>query len=237
MHLTEIAFSFAFQPIVNVASGNIVSFEALVRGPDNESAGQIFKQISADDLYEFDELLRLRAIPLAAELGVACKLNLNLLPGSIAASDAAIASTVAMARQCGVDPERITLEVTESEIIDDVARFVDIVNEYRSLGVQISIDDFGAGYSGLNLLADFQPDNIKLDISLVRNIDKRGPRQAIIRGINRTCCDLGIEILAEGVETLAEYWWFREEGIELFQGYLFAKPGFQHLPVAFYPDD
>jgi blue light- and temperature-responsive anti-repressor len=72
-------------------------------------------------------------------------------------------------------------------------------------------------------------------MTLIRNIDTRGPRQAIIRGIVRACNDLGIEIIAERVETEAEYWWFRDEGIVLFQGYLFAKPGFEQLPIAFYP--
>lgn len=229
------SFSFAFQPIVNVVSGSIISFEALVRGSNNQSAWHILQQISKEDLYQFDEMLRLNAIPLAAKLGIGCNLNLNLLPGSIEHSDSSIVSTLDMAEQCGIGIDRITLEITESEIIHDYTRFTESLNRHRGKGVNISIDDFGAGYSGLNLLAEFQPDNIKLDISLIRNIDTSGPRQAIIRGIIRVCMDLGIEIIAEGVETYPEFWWFRDEGIELFQGYLFAKPGFEHLPIAFYP--
>ncbi len=235
MHSTLPSFSFAFQPIVNVVSGTIISFEALVRGTNNESAWHILKQISKEDIYHFDEMLRLNAIPLAARLGIGCSLNLNLLPGSVIHSDSSIVSTLEAAEQCGISADRITLEITENEIIQDYKHFNETINIHRGKGVGISIDDFGAGYSGLNLLAEFQPDNIKLDMSLIRNIDTRGPRQAIIRGIVRTCNDLGIEIIAEGVETEAEYWWFRDEGIVLFQGYLFAKPGFEQLPIAFYP--
>lgn len=230
------AFSFAFQPIVNIRLGQIVSFEALVRGINNEPAWKILRQVSNKDIHHFDEQLRIHAIPLAAKLGIDCNLNLNLLPRSLELSDTAIASTLAAAQQHNISPSRIIIEVTESEIIHDHQRFINAIDIYRGLGVQISIDDFGAGYSGLNLLAQFQPDNIKLDIVLVRDVDTSGSRQAIIRGIIRTCTDLGIEVLAEGVETLEEYYWFRDEGIELFQGFLFAKPEFEHLPSAFYPE-
>jgi EAL domain-containing protein (putative c-di-GMP-specific phosphodiesterase class I) len=83
----------------------------------------------------------------------------------------------------------------------------------------------------LNLLAEFQPDFIKLDMELTRNIDSQPVRQAIVSGIVATCRALGLGIIAEGVETKAEYAFLRAIGITLFQGYLFAKPGFQSLPV------
>jgi len=230
-------FSFAFQPIVNIATGSIISFEALVRGYRNDPASQVFQQVEQVNLYQFDELLRLKAISLAAKLGLGCHLNLNLFSKALLASQTAISSTLAMADSVGISRESITIEVTESEIIDDIDEFAESINQYRSAGIGIAIDDFGAGYSGLNLLADFQPDSIKIDMSLIRCIDSRGPRQAIVRGIIRTCRDLGIDIIAEGVETKKEYLWCYEEGIELFQGYFFAKPAFERLPVAFYPND
>ena len=229
------AYSFAFQPIVNVVRGEIISFEALVRGEQNESAQSIFTQIAPADLHHFDALLRQNAIPLAAKLGIQCHLNLNLMPASLASSNAAILSTLSAAKEHGIHAEFITLEITEQEIIQDFKGFIDAIEIARCAGIGFSIDDFGAGYAGLNMLAEFQPQTIKLDMSLVRDIETRGPRQAIVRGIARTCQDLGIDIIAEGVETAAEYWCFREEGVELFQGFLFAKPGFEHLPMAFYP--
>jgi EAL domain-containing protein (putative c-di-GMP-specific phosphodiesterase class I) len=99
----------------------------------------------------------------------------------------------------------------------------------------VAIDDFGAGYSGLNLLADFQPDQIKLDMKLVRGIERHGPRQAIVRAIDQACQDLGIDVIAEGVETVEEYAWLANQGIKLFQGYLFAKPAFESFPPVHYP--
>jgi blue light- and temperature-responsive anti-repressor len=229
-------FTFAFQPIVNVSTGTIASFEALVRGEKGESAWSILQQISPENMHRFDATLRESAISLAAKLGISCNLNLNLLPCGLEHSDEAILTTIDAANQNGVSLEKIILEITETEIISDHRMFVDKINKYRGLGIKFSIDDFGAGFSGLNLLAEFQPDDIKLDMFLVRDIDSNGPRQAIIRGILRTCQDLGVEIIAEGVESTAEYLWLKGEGIEFFQGYLFAKPGFEHLPIAHYPE-
>ena len=81
--------------------------------------------------------------------------------------------------------------------------------------------------SALNLLADFQPDLIKIDMGLVRDIDKRKPRQAIVRGVTRICEELGIRIIAEGIETLDEYQFLQDLGINLMQGFLFSKPLFE----------
>ncbi|NEO84944.1 MAG: EAL domain-containing protein [Spirulina sp. SIO3F2] len=229
-------FSFAFQPIVNVLAGQVEAFEVLVRGSNGESASQVFQKVHEANRYCFDETLRVNAIRNAVDLGVNCYLNLNFLPRSIEVSKTAVSSLIEVAKESGFPVNKIFLEVTESEVINDFLWFAKAINYYRNFGVNFAIDDFGAGFSGLNLLAEFQPDSIKIDMSLVRNIDSHGPRQAIVRGIIRTCQDLGIDIIAEGVETDREYQWFCEEGIELFQGYFFAKPGFEHLPVAFFPN-
>jgi EAL domain-containing protein (putative c-di-GMP-specific phosphodiesterase class I) len=101
--------------------------------------------------------------------------------------------------------------------------------------MQVAIDDFGAGFSGLNLLAEFQPDMIKLDMNLLRHIESRSPRQSIVRAIITVCNDLGIDVVAEGVETADEFSWLENEGVRLFQGYLFARPEFECFPVAHFP--
>lgn len=116
-------------------------------------------------------------------------------------------------------------------MIVDVQSFRAAIAKYREADVRIAIDDFGAGYSGLNMLADFQPDIVKLDLKLVRNIDSHGPRQAIVRAVTQCCADLGIDLIAEGVESIAEYRFLKRAGIQMFQGYLFAKPVFQQLPL------
>ena len=236
MHKGWPEFSFAFQPIVNATTQTIVSYEALVRGRQQQTALQILQSVSDTDRYHLDETLRQKAIQLAARLQIGCNINLNLLPLALEVSETAVHSTLAMAEKHGISNSRISLEIIESEIINNLDWFVKSINVFRSLGVHISIDDFGAGYSGLNLLASFQPDSIKIDMTLMRDIDSIGPKQAIVRGIIRTCLDLGIDIIAEGIETEDEYSWCRDEGIEMYQGFFFAKPEFEMLPDAYFPD-
>jgi EAL domain-containing protein (putative c-di-GMP-specific phosphodiesterase class I) len=224
-------YSYAFQPIVDVAARCIFSYEALVRGPDDTPAARVFERVPPDDLHRFDQESRVAAIELASRLGLPCKLNLNFLPRSLYTSPAAVHSALEAAQRCGITPDRLVLEITEGEVIDDHAAFARVVNEFRRCGLQLAIDDFGAGYAGLTMLADFQPDLLKLDMTLVRGIEGNGPRQAIVRAILQACIDLGIDVIAEGVETLAEYEWFRSAGVRLFQGFLFGRPQFEGLPA------
>lgn len=233
--VAERGFSFAFQPIVHAPSGAVVAYEALVRGAGNESASHVLKRVGPRRQHCFDERSRGVAIELAARLGLDCALHLNLLPRGLGARCARPDSVLAAAVRAGITPERLVLEIVESEAIRDHTSFLLAVDAFRTAGLRVAIDDFGAGYAGLTLLAELQPDIIKLDMGLVRGIDHRGPRQAIARGIVRTCLDLGIDLVAEGVETPGELAWCRAEGIELFQGNLIAEPGFEELPAAHLP--
>jgi blue light- and temperature-responsive anti-repressor len=221
--------SFAYQPIVDIDARDVFAYEALVRGAANEGAGAVIARIEPAKLHAFDRDARTRAIELAASLGLRTRLSLNLMPLSLDTLPDAIDATVTAARVAGIPAGNIMLEVTEGEIIHNTAAFAEKMNGYRSMGLRVAIDDFGAGYAGLNLLADFQPDLIKLDMQLVRSIDSKGPRQAIVRAVIQACDDLGIEVIAEGVETHEEYRWFKRVGVRLFQGYYFGRPAFEAL--------
>ena len=105
-----------------------------------------------------------------------------------------------------------------------------ILYAYRKQGFKTAIDDFGSGYAGLNLLADFQPDLLKLDMELIRGIDQDSVRQVLVDGTVQMCRRLGVEVIAEGVETREELAALKGMGIQLFQGYLLARPGFEALP-------
>ncbi|MGV8041933.1 MAG: diguanylate phosphodiesterase [Thermoanaerobaculaceae bacterium] len=233
--VTERGFSFAFQPIVHAPSGTVVAYEALVRGAGNEPAGYVLQQVRPHDRYCFDERSRGVAIELAACLGLDCALHINLLPRGLGARCTRPGPMLAAAARAGIAPERLVLEIVESEAIRDHASFLRAVDGFRAAGLRVALDDFGAGYAGLTLLAELQPDIIKLDMELVRGIDRRGPRQAIVRGIVRTCLDLGVDLVAEGIESPGELAWCRAEGIELFQGNLIAEPAFERLPAARLP--
>ena len=109
----------------------------------------------------------------------------------------------------------------------------DKIKHYRSTGLTFAIDDFGSGFAGLSLLADFQPDFIKLDRYIIRSIQSHKARQAIVKGVLQTCEDLAIQVVAEGVECSQEFAWLKDHGVILFQGTLFAEPRFEQLSLDF----
>ena len=225
----DFEFTMAFQPIVNARTRSIFAHEALVRGLNNEGAGTIFAHVNDDNRYRFDQACRTTAIKLAAELGMQSLLSINFMRNAVYRPELCIRTTLAAAEKYGFAIEQIILEITESEKVDDVAHVRDIVDYYRQRGFKTAIDDFGAGYAGLNLLAEIQTDIMKLDMALLRNIDKRRSSQIIVRGIIQVCNELGMTVVAEGIETYEEFATLQDMGIELFQGYYFARPAFQSL--------
>ncbi len=228
--------SFAFQPIADISARNVFAYEALVRGRNGESAASVFAAVPPAQLHAFDHSARMAAVELAARLGLDVRISLNVLPGSIESTPEGLDLLLECATRAGLSHEQLLLEVTEGEAVQRPKEFSQLLNRYRAQGVRLAIDDFGAGYSGLNLLAYFQPDLIKLDMHLVRDIDRAGPRQAIARAVLQVCDDLGIEVIVEGVETIGEYQWFRRVGVRLFQGYLLARPAFEALGAPVFPE-
>lgn len=224
-----IAFEFAFQPIVDVRRREIYAHEALVRGPQGEGAASILGQVNDDNRYQFDQACRVKAVTTAARLGMREKLSINFLPRAVYRPDLCIRTTFEAAQASNFPIERIIFEVTEGEQVQDRPHLVNIFDAYRRFGFHTAIDDFGAGYAGLNLLAEYQPHLVKIDMDLVRGIDSDTPRQVIVAGIAGMCRELGIQVLAEGVETRAECEFLARAGIELMQGYWFGKPVFQGL--------
>jgi EAL domain-containing protein (putative c-di-GMP-specific phosphodiesterase class I) len=223
-------FSMAFQPIVDLTDGSVYAYEALVRGLDGEPARTILDQVTDANRFAFDQRCRVRAVELAAKLGVTCRLNINFMPNAVYEPSRCLRSTLEAAASFGFPIERIVFETTEDERVRDPAHLKAIMVEYKHQGFLTAIDDFGAGYAGLSLLADFQPDIVKLDMALIRGIDTNLPRQAIIAGILGICRMLDVRVIAEGVETVAEMQTLRDLGLELMQGYLFARPAFEELP-------
>lgn len=222
-------FTMAFQPIVNTTTKTIFAQEALVRGLNNEPAGKIFEQVNDTNRYRFDQSCRVKAVKLAAELGVSSFLSINFMPNAVYRPELCIRTTLAAAETYNFPVERIIFEITEGEEVDDHDHLLEIINHYKLLGFKTAIDDFGAGYAGLNFLANIHADIVKLDMALIRNINKDKIRQTIVKGILQVCTELSTTVIAEGVETYEELAVLRSFGIELFQGYYFAKPEFQAL--------
>ncbi|HUH87105.1 MAG TPA: EAL domain-containing protein [Pusillimonas sp.] len=218
----------AFQPILDLHTGRPYAYEALVRGLQGESAATILAQVNDGNRYQFDQSCRIKAIELASSLGLQdlpdCKLSINFLPNAVYQPAACIQATLKAARRCDFPLERLMFEVTEGEQLENPTHLVNIFQEYHRHGFTTAIDDFGAGYSGLNLLARFQPHVLKLDMELTRDIDSNTVRQAIVAGVIVMAQKLNIVIIAEGIETQAECDQLSALGVRYMQGYLFARP-------------
>lgn len=216
---------FALQPIVEALTGKVSSFEALIRSPSGGSPLDMFESVPADRLYRFD--LETKAWAFAQGRRMLKhneKLSVNLLPGVLYSVPDAVDILIKQIGAAGLRPEQVIIEVTETEAITDQDAFYQALKALRIAGTGFAIDDFGSGYSGLSLLARFQPDKIKIDMALIEGIHLSGVKQAIVRSIARCCDELGITVVAEGVETMEEWCWLESIGIHLFQGYLFSRP-------------
>lgn len=231
----EFDFSMAFQPIVDVRSGSVFAYEALVRGLDGSGAQGILDRVSERNRYAFDQACRIKAVELAAQLGMPCYLSINFLPNAVYQAATCIRATLEAAKRFNFPTNRIVFEITENEQLVDKQHLKEIMLEYKRQGFKTAIDDFGAGYSGLGFLAEFQPDIIKLDMAIIRNIHQDRVRLAIVEGILSLCRSLGMVAIAEGVESQEEYLQLRSLGVELFQGYWFARPAFEALPSVNWP--
>jgi blue light- and temperature-responsive anti-repressor len=222
---------FAFQPLVDLQTQTITAYEALIRGRNGQSAFQLMSSMQGDTLHRFDLESKAWALQTASKLGITCTLAMNLLPQSLTFSPDAVPKLLDEIALYGFKTSQILLEVTEEELIVDVPLFMKAVDTLRAAGVRFAIDDFGAGYAGLSLLADFQPDKLKIDRRIVSGIHNNGPRQAIVWSVVEFCKRLGITVVAEGVETMEELQWLHAAGVERIQGFLFAKPAIRALPI------
>lgn len=212
----------AYQPIVRTSDGSLFGYEALLRSNEKSlpHAGAILDAAERlDRIHELGRAIRARAIePMpAAPAHALLFVNLHsrdLMDDMLFSRDAPL-STIA---------ERVVLEITERASLDDVDDARSKVSRLRKMGFRIAVDDLGAGYAGLTSFAMLEPELVKLDMTLVRDIDRSATKQKLVRSVAGLCKELGMMVVGEGVETPAERDVLIECGCDLLQGYLFAKP-------------
>ncbi len=135
-----------------------------------------------------------------------------------------VADLADLLKSTGADPHRIELEITESVLIDDDKRAVQILNDLKRMGFHIALDDFGTGYSSLSYLSRYPFDTIKIDRSFVNNLNLVDNAQVIVRTIIDLGTGLGMKVVAEGVETTEQALFLAHAGCDELQGYLLGKP-------------
>ncbi len=212
----------AFQPIVRSTDRSVYAFEALVRS-DEPTLGrpdQLFQ--AAEELHRLHELgrkIRRGVVSAFARAPGRALAFVNLHIQDLWDDDLfePQAPLSRMAR-------RTVLEITERAALDrpDIRARVD---RLREIGFRVALDDLGAGYSGLSTFAQLQPEIVKLDMSLIRGVDRDPTRRKLVQSLYTLCQQLGIEVVSEGIETIAERDAVLEMGADLLQGYLYARPG------------
>lgn len=223
------SISTVFHPIVDLVNNTIMGYEALSRGPkgtEYENPYVLFDVATETELlFELDRLCRKKALQNASGINPKHKLFINCLPSSVLDPEFRDAYLKAFLEDLKLDPHNIVIEVTEREAIENYDLFKDAVKYYSDLGFAIAVDDTGAGYSSLETVVELKPEYIKLDISIVRGIDKNILKQELIKAIMGLSREMNSIVIAEGIETKEELATLRQIGISVGQGFLFAKPG------------
>ncbi len=241
--LRERRFRVAYQPKLRLADSRVTGFEALVRWVDAE--GRVHMPASfielASELGLLDEITGVVVEKVLGHLPTLCRhfgdevsVSLNLSPRQ--AADTAFMDRLVGTLGASAEGRRIVLELTEEALLAAQRFQGQVLPRLRTAGVRVSIDDFGTGYSSLSTLADITADEVKVDRAFITAIHERPRSQGILRAIESLCTALGVEIVAEGVETAEELAYLRQHtAIGLAQGYYFARPEFIEALVAWAP--
>ena len=220
-----------FQPIVSLENGDILGYEALSRIVGEsafENTEQLFVAAKQYDLlWPLDLLCRTRAFE-AVQTFITPDFNkkifVNINPNIMTNYSLEESFSKSFLEQYGISPTHIIFEITERTVIDDMSGFKETIEHYKNQDYKIAIDDTGAGYSGLNLISDVDPNYIKLDMNLIRNIHLSNIKSALVKGMVEFSKVSNIKLIAEGIETYPELEAIIKLGVHYGQGHYFQKP-------------
>lgn len=217
-----------FQPIIDVKNAKVIAYEALSRGPIGskfERPDYLFDMAKQNNmLWEVEYLCRTLAIERAKKYSIEEFLFLNVDPDIIKDKKFKEGFTNEFLKLYNLSPERIIFEITEKTAVEDYKVFREALEHYIKQGYKIAIDDTGAGYSGFRLISEIKPQFIKLDMELIRDIDKDSFKQALCKNLVSLGKITNMKIIAEGVETIDELVFLIETGVEFVQGYFLKRP-------------
>lgn len=221
----------AYQPIVEFSKQSPLAYEALLRTSTSEVKGPpevLHLAEKTGRIFDVGRAIRRAVARDLAQLtpGVECFVNLH--PADLEDPDLYDASAPLSAFA-----SRVVLEITERASVAHNEALNNHVQRLRELGYRLAVDDLGAGYSGLTTLARVQPEFVKLDGSLVRDIDSSSVNQLVVTAVLALSNDLGLRVIAEAIETSEEVGMLRSLGVDLMQGYLFARPAKPFVGIAF----
>lgn len=230
------AITVVFQPVVSLTDAAVIGYEALSRGPQGsplERPDVLFAAAAEHDLvWELEYLCRNKALERARDIIATKMIFLNVDPQIIKDPRFQKGYTREMLHNLYIDTGNVIFEITEKTAINDYRAFRRILDNYVSQGYKIAIDDTGAGYSGLKTLAQTRPHYIKVDMELIRDIDKDYLKQAMLKALYDFSVATNSQIIAEGIETRAELATLIDIGIPYGQGYYLRRPGPQFADLS-----
>lgn len=217
-----------FQPIIHMQSGEIIGYEGLIRGPSDSplhSPLNLFKVALAANLsVEVEHLCRKVVIERFAKMDLPGKLFLNVSPECLLYPNVKHGETLDYIQQYGISPERVIIELTESQPTYDYELLGKAVKHYSEMGFEIAIDDLGEGFSSLRLWSELRPAYVKIDMHFIHGINLDKVKLQFVRSIQQIADATGTIVIAEGIETQAELLLIRDLGIACGQGYHIARP-------------
>ncbi len=217
------------QPIIDVATKEIRAWEMLTRGPEGtalESPLQLFsvaRQTSM--LYDLEMIVLGKTLELITSTGCTQDIFINFTPITLGNSRFVRDLKNMMQSYKNIKPSQITFEITERDSIEGIDNFIYNIKVLRGMGIKIAVDDTGAGYASLNTISEIMPDVIKIDRSVIQNIDKNSVKESMLKGLLLVAREAGSIVVAEGIENEEEASVLSRNRVELAQGYFYARPG------------
>ncbi|MGF2615407.1 EAL domain-containing protein [Rossellomorea vietnamensis] len=218
-----------FQPIIELKNEELFGYESLLRSGDQEkdiSPGALFQTADETGLHSFlDQRARETAIRCRKDhLQRGIKSFINFLPSTIYNPEFCLQHTFSYVEKYNVDPADLVFEVVETERIEDVEHLKKVFEVYRREGMKVALDDVGAGFSTLEMLSQLKPDYVKIDRSYIKDCDQNKGNQSFLKEAARISRELGISVLAEGIERKEELQYCQSVGIDLGQGFYIGRP-------------
>jgi EAL domain-containing protein (putative c-di-GMP-specific phosphodiesterase class I) len=217
------------QPIIDVATKEIRAWEMLTRGPEDtslESPLQLFSVARQTNLlYELEIIVLEKSFEQIKSTGCKHDIFINFTPITLGNPRFVRDLKKMLQTYKSVKPNQITFEVTERDSIEGIENFIYNIKVLRGMGIKIAVDDTGAGYASLNTISEIMPDVIKIDRSVIQNIDKNSVKESMLKGLMLVAREAGSVVVAEGIESEAEASVLSRNKVELAQGYFYARPG------------
>lgn len=237
--IREEALFVEFQPLVSLRDKQVVAYECLLRARANgtviQAAPLLRMAVQMKQLPLLDRLARRLAVTKGqVVLQKGLSLFVNFMPSSIYDYRRCLQDTAAACRELSVAMPQLVFEMVEAEKVPDLRHLRNIIDTYRRMGANVALDDVGSGYSSMLYIAELQPDWVKLDQGLVRQAHSDRMRPVLLKAITDAAHELGIRVVAEGIETPEDLKFCIHLGVDLLQGHFLARPG--EVPPEINPD-